>query len=192
MNTNPNEPFLPPINNPKDWRMKILYFFTRRSFGKVLSPMSIHSARLPFAFFLSYTKPYSLEKKLKISAELVLLIRERVARINGCSFCMDAHRWAIVQKKHMNEAKFNSIDEYQTSSHFSDAEKAVMDYVGELTKNRKIDPQTFNRMAKYYSEREICEIVWVAANENFVNLTNIGLNIHSDMLCEIKPKNKQK
>ena len=38
------------------------------------------------------------------------------------------------------------------------------------------------RMAGYYSEREICEIVWLVASEHFYNLTNIGLNIHSDML----------
>jgi hypothetical protein len=30
--------------------------------------------------------------------------------------------------------------------------------------------------------------VWVVATEHVYNLTNIGLNIHSDMLCEIRRK----
>ena len=37
-------------------------------------------------------------------------------------------------------------------------------------------------------ERAICEIVSLAASEHFYNMTNIGLNIHSDMLCDISRK----
>ena len=44
-------------------------------------------------------------------------------------------------------------------------------------------------MSGYYSEREICEIVWLVASEHY-NMTNIGLNIHSDMLCDIGRKKK--
>jgi hypothetical protein len=40
----------------------------------------------------------------------------------------------------------------------------------------------------HYSEREICEIVWLVASEHLYNITNIGLNIHSDMLCDIVRK----
>ncbi|HVJ58901.1 MAG TPA: hypothetical protein VM574_13780 [Terrimicrobiaceae bacterium] len=40
-------------------------------------------------------------------------------------------------------------------------------------------------MARHYSEREICEIVRLVAREHLYNMTNIGLNIHSDMLCDI-------
>jgi len=29
-------------------------------------------------------------------------------------------------------------------------------------------------MARYYSEREICEIVWLIASEHFYNITNLG------------------
>jgi hypothetical protein len=34
-------------------------------------------------------------------------------------------------------------------------------------------------------QREICEIGWVVASEHLYNLINIGLNIHSDLLCDI-------
>jgi hypothetical protein len=37
-------------------------------------------------------------------------------------------------------------------------------------------------------ERAICEIVSLAASGHFYNMTNIGLNIHSDMLCDIAKK----
>jgi hypothetical protein len=60
----------------------------------------------------------------------------------------------------------------------------MLDYVTELTRDKKVNQGTFTRMARFYSERAICEIVWLVASEHVYNMTNIGLNIHSDMLCE--------
>ena len=65
----------------------------------------------------------------------------------------------------------------------------ALDYVTEVTKEKKVNQDTFARVARYYSEREICEIVWLVASEHLYNMTNIGLNIHSDMLCDISRKN---
>jgi alkylhydroperoxidase family enzyme len=107
-----------------------------------------------------------------------------VARINVCLFCMDIGR-SFTIKASMNEAKFDALEQYSTSPLFSDAERAALDYVTELTRDKKVDRETFDRMSKHYSERAICEIVWLVASEHVYNITNIGLNIHSDMLCDI-------
>jgi hypothetical protein len=44
--------FLPPIEKPRGLIKKLAYYFTRRQFGKVLTPVKVHSARLPAAFGL--------------------------------------------------------------------------------------------------------------------------------------------
>jgi alkylhydroperoxidase family enzyme len=181
--------FLPPIEKPHGLIMKLAYYFTRRQFGKVLTPLKVLSARLPPAFFLFSGKISKLNKKLTLPLETVLLIREQVARINVCPFCMDIGR-SFTIKASMNEAKFDALDQYRTSPLFSDAERAALDYVTELTKNKKVDPDTFARLSRYYSGRAICEIVWLVASEHLYNMANIGLNIHSDMLCEISRKEK--
>jgi alkylhydroperoxidase family enzyme len=85
----------------------------------------------------------------------------------------------------MNQAKFDALEQYRTSALFNDAERAALDYVTELTKDKTVKPRTFDRLAGFFSEREICEIVWLVASEHLYNMTNIGLNIHSDMLCDI-------
>jgi alkylhydroperoxidase family enzyme len=77
---------------------------------------------------------------------------------------------------------------YFFSTLFSEAERAALDYVTELTKEKRVEEQTFARLARNFSEREICEIVWLVASEHLYNLTNIGLNIHSDLLCDISRK----
>jgi len=181
--------FLPPIENPRSPLVKLAYAMTRGQFGKVLTPVKIVYARMPVAFGMFVGKIAKLDRKLKLSPELAMLVREQVARINVCEFCIDIGRAFAIQAS-MNEAKFDALADYRTSPLFSQAERAALDYVTELTRDRKVDFPTFQRMADHFSERAICEIVWLVASEHFYNLTNIGLNIHSDMLCDISRKRK--
>jgi hypothetical protein len=82
--------FLPPIEKPQGLMMKLAYYFTRRQFGKVLTPLKVDSARLPPAFGMFYGKVSKLDKKLTLPPKTVMLIREQVARINVCLFCISA------------------------------------------------------------------------------------------------------
>jgi hypothetical protein len=59
--------------------------------------------------------------------------------------------------------------------------------VTELTSTKTVEPGTFTRLARHYTEREICDIVWLVASEHFYNMTNIGLNVGSGGLCELRP-----
>ncbi len=181
--------FLPPIEKPQGLIMKLAYAMTRRQFGKVLTPLKVHSARLPPAFGLFYSKVAKLDQKLLLPPETALLIREQVARTNVCLFCMDIGRWATIEAS-MNPAKFDALDQYSTNPLFTEAERAALDYVTELTKDKKVNPDTFACLSRYYSERAVCEIVWLVASEHLYNMTNIGLNIHSDMLCDISRKKR--
>jgi alkylhydroperoxidase family enzyme len=186
---NSQGPFLAPIDKPRGLMMKLVYYLTRRKFGKVPSPIGIHSARLPPAFGMFYGKIGQLDKKLQLPRETVFLIREQVARINICLFCVDIGRVFAIESS-INLEKLDALDRYSDSPLFSGLERAALDYVTELTRDKKVQPSTFARMSHFYSERAICEIVWLVASEHLYNLTNLGLNIHSDMLCDIIRKKK--
>ncbi len=181
--------FLAPIENPPGLMLKMVYGMSKRQFGKVMTPLKVFVARMPLAFGMFVGKIAKLDKKLELPQETQLLVRERVARLNVCLFCIDIGR-SFVIKSRMNEAKFDAMEDYATSPLFSEAERALLDYVTELTRDRKVDPETFARLASHYSERAICEIVWLVASEHVYNISNIGLNIHSDMLCDIARKKK--
>ncbi len=178
------ETYLPPIEKPQGVALKLAYTMARRQFGKVLTPLKVHSARLPTAFGLFYAKVGKLDRKLTLPPETVLLIREQVARLNVCASCMDIGR-SFAIKASLNEAKFDALENYRSSALFTEAERAALDYATELTRDRKVDPDTFARLSRHFTEREICEIVWLVASEHLYNLTNLGLNIHSDMLCDL-------
>lgn len=176
--------FLAPIEHPASPMLRLVYAMSRRQFGKVMTPLKVFVARMPLAFGMFTGKIAKLDKKLELPAEMQMLVRERVAQLNVCLFCIDIGRYFTI-KSSMDEAKFNALAQYKSSELFSDAERALLDYVTELTKDKKVDPDTFARLSRYYPERQICEIVWLVASEHFYNISNIGLNIHSDMLCEI-------
>ena len=167
--------------------MKLVYGLTRRKFGKVLTPVKVISARMPLAFGQFGQKIGELDKKLVLPAETAMLVRERVAHLNVCTFCVDIGRALAIQAS-MNQAKFDALHDYGTSPLFSEKERALLDYVTDLTKSKKVDLQTFARLRSFYSEREICDVVWLVASEHFYNMSNIGLNIHSDMLCDLSRK----
>ena len=177
--------YLPPVSKPSGLLVKLVYFFTRRQFGKVATPIAVMSARMPAAFLLFYGKVSRLDKKLKLPPRTAVIIRERVASINMCLFCMDATRWYAIRMSPDNQARLDALDEYRTSPLFSDAERAALDYVSELARNKDVEPDTFARLLRHYSEREICDIVWLVASEHLYNISNIALNIGSDGLCEL-------
>jgi len=185
---NADQPFLTPIEDPQDATIKQTYDMVRQYFGKVFTPLKVHSARLPAEFIQFYMKISELDRSLQLPQERVLLGRGQVARINDCPFCVDINRYAAI-KSSMSEAKFDALEQYRTSPLFTDAERAALDYATELTKEKRVNPQTFARLSKYYSERQICEIVYLIASEHVYNMTNIALNIHSDMLCKLPSLN---
>ncbi len=184
--------YLAPIEKPHGLVLKTLYFFTRRQFGKVATPIAVFCARMPAAFASFYGKISRLDNKLQLAAETRVLIRERVASINGCLFCMDAARWSVMKESVTEVARLDALHEYRTSPLFSEAECAALDYATELTRDNKVDPDTFDRLTRYYSEREICDIVWLVASEHLYNISNIGLNVGSDGLCELRAQQRQR
>lgn len=179
------EPFLPPVEKPNGFLMRAVYFFTRRAFGKVPTSISVFSARMPAGFLSFYGKVSRLDKKLELPSETAHLIRMRVASENSCLFCMDSQRWYVMKKTPDELERLDALADYQSSPLFSDAERVALDYTTELVHDKTVTAATFARLRSQYSEREICDIVWLVASEHLYNVTNHGLNIGSDGLCEL-------
>ena len=93
-----NNTFLAPIEKPSGLIMKLAYYMTREEFGKVLTPLKVHSARLPPAFGLFYNKIGKLDKKLLLPSETALLIlrtrdlRDRLACCQRARLQYDQYR----------------------------------------------------------------------------------------------------
>jgi alkylhydroperoxidase family enzyme len=178
------KPFLAPIERPSRLIMRLVFFFSRMKFGKVMGPLTVFAARMPSSFGMFYGKVSKLDKKLEIPWDLMLLLRGRVSSINGCLFCFDTAN-AFALENPTTERKFDALGAYRSSSLFTEAERSALEYVTELTQTKAVSTHTFATLAGHYTERQICDIVWIVASEHLYNLTNIGLNIGSDGMCDI-------
>ena len=178
-------PYLPPVERPRSPLMRLVFVLSRRFLGKVPTPLAVASARMPFAFLRHYVKVSMLDRKLALPQDTALLVREQVARLNACLFCMDTQRWFVTKRAVHMLARFDAIPEFRTSLLFSEAERSALAYAEELTTSKHVSPQTFARLAEHFSDRECCEIAWLVASEHYYNISNHGLNIGSDNLCEL-------
>jgi alkylhydroperoxidase family enzyme len=181
-------PLLPPVERPSKLVWKVAFFFMRRKFGKVMGPAGVFSARMPFAFTSFYGKVPKLDNQLAIDEDTALLVREQVATLNRCLFCMDATKATALRKSEGLAAKVEALGSYRSSDRFSAAERAALDYVTELTRTRSVSDETFAALKRHHSEREICDIVWLVASEHLYNLNNLALNIGSDGFCDLLAK----
>lgn len=177
--------FLAPIERPKGVILRIMYWYSRRQWGKVPRPISVFVARMPIAFGTFFGKVSKLDKKLALPDDTATLIRARVANLNTCMWCVDGQRWFVTHKTPQHVAKLDALDEYHTSPLFDTRQRAALDFATELTKHKRVNPETFKTLSRHYPEREICDIVWLISSEHLYNLNNIGLHIGSDGLCKI-------
>jgi alkylhydroperoxidase family enzyme len=111
--------------------------------------------------------------------------------VNRCTFCVDIAK-AMAVKEHIPLDKFHALPEWRTSPLFSDRERAALAYAEEATRNKKVEDATFATLRKHFSERQIVEITFLNALENFYNLLNLPLGIEDDGLCAIAEGRQQK
>jgi alkylhydroperoxidase family enzyme len=175
---------LEPIEKPKGLMMRIAFWMTRRQFGKVMTPMKVLYPRVPEMIKFSYEIVKFETKGIRLEHGLHYLVVMLASQINGCGFCMDLAR-AMAIREQLGMEKFNALSEYRTSPLFSERERAALAYVEEATRHKRVSNATFEVLRKHFSEREIVEITWLNALENYYNLINLPLEIESDGFCAI-------
>ncbi len=175
---------LAPIERPKQLTARIAYWLTERRLGKVMTPMKVVYARLPALFRHAYQQVQIVEKHITLDPVISILVRTWPAMINQCTFCVDIAK-AVALYKHMTMEKFEALPAYRTSPLFSERERAALAYVEEATREKRVSDATFAELQRHFTEREIVEITWLNALENYYNLLNLPLEIESDGLCAI-------
>jgi alkylhydroperoxidase family enzyme len=183
-------PRLVPIEKPKGFMLRFLYWAAPRQFGKVPTNIKVIATRVPKSMKLFSAVGNFEMKSVRLDKELHYMIAMLVSGINGCGFCLDFGRMMIV-KANMGMDKFNALPGYRTSPLFSDKERAALAYAEETTRNKRVSDGTFDELQEYFSDTEIVEITILTALQNFDNLLNLPLGIDSDGLCAIVQSRKK-
>lgn len=179
----PTPPHLTPIENPTSPVMKFAYAWSRRTFGKVMTPMKVIYARVPPLAMLEQ-KIHKTMDGLSLESELKLLVQIKVSQLNGCPFCEDIGR-AVALQKRIGTERFRHLHDYSCSDQFTPREKVALAFAEEATRDKRVSDATWKSVKELFSETEIVELTWLNAAENYFNLQAAVLGIESDNLAEI-------
>ncbi len=175
---------LEPIERPPGLMLRTVYWFMRRKFGKVITPVKVVTARIPKSAHLAWAMASLMEKGFTLDQNLQSLLHAHIAQINQCAFCMDIAR-AYALSEGGAAAKIDKLSHYRDDPAFTAAERAALAYVEEVSKTKDASGSTFEALRQNFSDAQIAEITLLNALENCYNLTNRPLGIESDGLCEL-------
>ena len=175
---------LTPVERPSGFVMRMTYWGTRKQLGKVMTPIKVVCTRMPGSLQALGGMLKFSSKRIQLDQELQVLIGNLASQINGCTSCIDMAR-ALAVREHKDLAKVDAVLDYRTDRRFTARERAALAYAEEATRNKGVSDGTFETLRQHFNEREIVEITWVNAFQNFLNLINRPLGIGSDGLCAI-------
>lgn len=121
----------------------------------------------------SYDILIEMEKLLHscgLDHSLIELIKIRASQINKCAYCLEMHT-QDARKAGETELRIYALSAWQESPHFSDKERAMLaltEEITEISKNGVLD-ETFQNAQKYFSDKEIAQIILTINQINFWN-----------------------
>ncbi len=176
-------PRLEPIEDPDSWWVWLAYKIVDWTEGTVITPMKVVQARLPESLRHAY-ETQKLEENLSLPVALRLLLKRHVAVLNGCAFCTDLAE-ADAEEHDVDVDKLRAVTKHAENDRSSAAERAALAYAEAVTDDVHVDDTTFETLRDHFSEREIVEITWLCATENYWNRLTGPLNIGSEGLCSV-------
>lgn len=108
----------------------------------------------------------------KVDVKLKRLISHLASRSAGCQYCV-AHTAEGAARLGIDERKLAAVWDYQTSSLFTDAERAALDVaVAAGCVPNAVTDEMFAELHKHWTDDQIVEIVGVIALFGFLNRWN--------------------
>jgi len=175
------------IEHPKGIVLKLFYWISKKLYGKVLVALKVIYARSKPVLFASM-KILSTDNKLSLPKQTRILIRYFTSHENKCPFCANAIRYQA-HKAGMDRAQLKEILQFENSERFSEKEKALLAYVREVTIHKTTTDEIFQNLQRFYTDKEIIEITWVNASENYFNLMAKPMGLESD---DLKARSQQR
>lgn len=160
-----------PAGRMADW-------LSRRRVGRTIEPVQValHHPRLLFAmggFEQAVDGADALDDRLKA------LVNLKAASIVDCSFCLDIGS-SEARKQGVRVDELHAVTDHRHSDLFSAREKLALDYAAALSRSPvKVGDELMDDLRAEFSERELVELTYIAAWENFRARSNSGLGIEA-------------
>lgn len=182
---------MPFIETPSDhhfpWYVKLFFWNQKRRYGAVLEPTRLwgRSPRVFAALALLYG---ALDRRSSpLEPALRALVTVRVSQINWCAFCVDINS-ANVIKRGVAQAKLAALVEFESSTLFSEREKAALSYAEVVTcSDNQPTAAHFKRLRAHFDNDAIIELTALIAFQNMSSKFNASLGLESQGFCTMAP-----
>src|ERR1700752_3038279 len=123
---------LEPIDKPRGLMMRMAFWFTRRRFGKVITPLKVVTTRVPKSIKATYEISKMMEHGFTLDKELQHLLHAHISQVNQCHFCMDiSEAFALSEGESLE--KIRKLPHFREDLAFTPAERAALAYVEEVS-----------------------------------------------------------
>ena len=168
------EPLPPKRANPL---IRAMYRYVKRRFGEVPEPFAVaaHHPRLLVANAVHETMLQSASRQLPANVRELAVFW--TARTVGCSWCVDFG--SMLQRLDgLDIERLKDIDNYATSQHFTDDERAAIAYADAVTTDPHTvtDEQVADLRARF-GENGVIELTYQIGIENMRARMNTALGI---------------
>lgn len=139
----------------------------------------IYKALAHCPHILRRTGPFvaSTQAPDEIDARLKEKIMSKVSLVNGCAYCIYAHR-GISRGQGIQNEEFNELKDLGSAQHVSPAERAALRYAEYLTLHPEgVPDELFGELKNHYTDSQIVEITALAALYNLINRANSALGL---------------
>lgn len=160
---------LPEDHNPD--LVDLIQFF-RGPLGVVPNSVLTMQRRPKIARAFTELNKAVMENGGRVTAEQKRLIGYVASHAAGCRYC-EAHTILAAERFGATPERMATIWEYQTSPHFTDAERAAFDFaLAAACVPNAVTPDIQAALRRHWMEDEIVEIVGVVALFGFLNRWN--------------------
>lgn len=166
--------------------LKPIAAMQKKHYGDVLNPTRWWG-RMPRLFWLvALFVGYLERKKARLEPALRALLMTRVSQQCDCAFCIDANSLRLAQRCGAMD-KVLALSDWQTSTLYSPAERAALDYADAMTAT----PPCINETMKdslhcHFNDEQITEMTALIAFQNLSARFNAALEIPSQGLCAME------
>ena len=160
---------LPEDHNPD--LVDLIQFF-RGPLGVVPNSVLTMQRRPKIARAFTELNKAVMENGGRVAAEQKRLIGYVASHAAGCRYC-EAHTILAAERFGASPERLATVWEYQTSPHFSEAERAAFDFaLAAACVPNAVTPEIQANLRKHWSDDEIVEILGVIALFGFLNRWN--------------------
>ncbi len=170
------------------WYVRLFLWNQKRRYGTVLESARLWG-RSPKVFVALALLYGALDRRSSpIEPLLRSLIAVRVSQINWCSFCVDINS-ALILRRGGNVEKLQALADFESSSHFSEREKAALAYAEAMTRaDRSSTAGHLARLRKFFDDDAVIELTALIAFQNLSSKFNAALGVEPQGFCMVAPQ----